>query len=195
MTSLNKSERDNDLLIRLSVGDEEAFSEVYNLYAASLIRFAGSKLSSLEEAKDLIHDVFVYLWVEQKRIHIHTSLQTYLFGITRHKIIDHIRKNITREEYANKLRALSLDMECRIEKDIHAKELNRTVEKALEELPPRTKEIYQLSRNENKSIAEISELLHISNQTVKNQLTSALKFLRSSLTRLTTFLLFVFLFS
>lgn len=189
----NNLEKDILLIERLRYGDENAFSEIYQLYAASLIGFASSKLYSLEEARDLIHDVFVYLWAEQKKIQIHSSLQSYLFAITRHRIIDHIRRNVTREEYASMLHGLTLDLENNLEKNIEAKDLVKVIEKVVGNLPPRTKEIYRLSRNEYKSISEIAEMLHLSDQTVKNQLTRALKFLRTSLGKLSVIMMLYFL--
>lgn len=180
----NSFEKNALLIERLRCGDEKAFSDIYQLYAASLIGFASSKLYSLEEARDLIHDIFVYLWIEREKIKIHSSLQSYLFAITRHRIIDHIRKNIIREEYASVLHKLTSDLENNLEKNIEAKDLGKVIEVVVGNLPMRTKEIYQLSRNENKSISEIAEMLNLSNQTVKNQLTSALKFLRNSLSKL-----------
>ena len=180
----NNLEKDILLIERLHSGDENAFSEIYQLYAASLIGFASSKLYSLEEARDLIHDIFVYLWTERKKIQIHSSLQSYLFAITRHRIIDHIRRNVTREEYAYMLHRLTLNLENNLERNMEAKDLGMFIEKVVGNLPQRTKEIYQLSRNENKSISEIAVMLNLSDQTVKNQLTTALKFLRTSLGKL-----------
>lgn len=189
----NIFEKDILLIKRLRDGDENAFSEIYQLYAASLIRFASSKLYSLEEARDLIHDVFVYLWAERKKIQIHSSLQSYLFAIVRHRIIDHIRRNATRAEYASMLHVLTLDLENNLEKNIEAKDLGKIIKQVVGNLPPRTKEIYRLSRDENNSISEIAEILNLSDQTVKNQLTTALKFLRTSLSKLSVIMMVYFL--
>ena len=139
----NNLEKDILLMERLRYGDETAFSEIYQLYAVSLIRFASSKLYSLEEARDLIHDVFVYLWTEREKIQIHSSLQSYLFAITRHRIIDHIRRNVTREEYASMLHGLTVDLASNLETNLEAKDLAKVIEKVVSKLPPRTKEIYQ----------------------------------------------------
>lgn len=189
---MNSDNVEKDILLRerLRCGDENAFSEIYQLYASSLIGFASSKLYSLEEARDLIHDVFVYVWSERRKIQIHSSLQSYLFAITRHRIIDHIRRNVTRKEYASMLQGLNLDLENSLERNIEAKDLGKVIENLLTILPPRTKEIYQLSRNEYKRISEIAEMLHLSDQTVKNQLTTALKFLRTSLSKLSVIMIF-----
>lgn len=143
--------------------------------------FACSKLYSLEDARDLIHDLFVKLWENRKQLAISSNLKTYLYLLVRHRIIDKIRKNITREEYADGLKYLRYAYHNSIEQKIYLKELEDTIEKSLNELSPRVKEIYQMSRVEELSIKEIAEKLGLAEQTVKNQLSTALKHLQKVL--------------
>ena len=70
------------------------------------------------------------------------------------------------------------------EDELAAKNLNQTLELAVNDLPTRTKEIYRLSRHRQLAVKEIASQLHLSEQTVKNQLTTALSHLRVSLERL-----------
>ncbi|HAL81783.1 MAG TPA: hypothetical protein DCO83_05735 [Mucilaginibacter sp.] len=73
------------------------------------------------------------------------------------------------------------------DKLVEVKELQQTIEKSLDELSPRVKEIYKLSRDEGLSNHEIAEKLNLSEQTIKNQVSVAIKHLRKSLTSITTF--------
>jgi len=169
-------------LIRLLKEDNAAaFAEIYKRYAKSLADFTASKLFNLEDAQDIIHDLFVKLWEDREQLNITSNLKTYLFTITRHRIIDKIRRNITREEYAAMLQSLVNAHQPNVEQQIAAKELQQTIENSLNELSPKVKEIYQLSREENLSIPEIAEKLQLSEQTVKNQISTALSHLRKSL--------------
>jgi RNA polymerase sigma-70 factor (ECF subfamily) len=188
----------NDLtdiqLIRLLKEDNEtAFAEIYKRYAKSLADFTASKLFNLEDAQDIIHDLFVKLWEDRKQLNITSNLKTYLFTITRHRIIDKIRRNITREEYAAMLQSLANAYQPNIEQQIAAKELQQTIENSLNKLSPKVKEIYQLSREENLSIPEIAEKLQLSEQTVKNQLSTALSHLRKSLPGISASILLLWL--
>ena len=185
---------DLQLIDLLKKDDEGAFAEIYRRYAESLAGFASSKLFDLEDARDIIHDVFVKLWRERGKLQVDRDLKAYLFKLSRYRIVDKIRKNITREEYAAMVQALADRYEPGIEQQIAAKELQQSVEKALEELSPRVKEIYLLSREENLSIPEIADKLQLSEQTVKNQLSTALKHLRSSLAVVSTAALMYWLF-
>ncbi|MCC8426489.1 RNA polymerase sigma-70 factor [Mucilaginibacter sp. UR6-11] len=175
---------DLHLVDLLKEDDEAAFTEIYRRYAAKLASFASSRLYDLEEARDIIHDVFVKFWEQRKLLKIDRNLEAYLFTLVRYRIVDKIRKNITSEAYAELTLALQTTFADEIEQQIAAKELKQQIGKAIDELSPRVKEIYQLSREENLSISEIAVKLQLSEQTVKNQLTVALKHLRQSLTLL-----------
>ncbi|HTN08003.1 RNA polymerase sigma-70 factor [Agriterribacter sp.] len=175
---------DTKLLQSLKSGDQSAFNALYELYAASLTGYAASRVASLEEARDIIHDLFVYIWDERENIAITTSFKSFLFAAVRYRIIDHIRKNITRREYAEMTQRLTNDFINNAEDELTAKNLNQTIELAVNNLPLRTKEIYRLSRHHQLAVKEIACQLHLSEQTVKNQLTTALSYLRASLERL-----------
>ena len=171
---------DNQLIQLLQDDDETAIAEIYSRYAKSLSDFAASKLYSLEDARDIIHDLFLKLWEDRKQLNVTSNLKTYLFTITRYRIIDKIRRNTTREEYATMLQSLSNAYQPNIEQQIAAKELQQTIENCINGLSPKVKEIYHLSREENLSIPEIAEKLGLSEQTVKNQLSTALSHIKKS---------------
>lgn len=180
---------DTKLLQSLKSGDQSAFNTLYELYAASLTGYAASRLASLEEARDIIHDLFVYIWEERDSITITTSFKSFLFAAVRYRIIDHIRKNITRREYAEMVQRLSADYIAGVEDELAAKDIGQMLEIAVDSLPSRTKEIYRLSRHQQLAVKEIASRLHLSEQTVKNQLTTALSYLRISLEKIAILLL------
>lgn len=192
MVSYNKI-TDEQLIILLRNDDREAFAEIYERYAKILAGFAGSKLYDLDDAADILHDIFVNLWESRHKINISSNLKSYLFAGIRHRVIDKIRKNITRREYAVLLQSLVVFDEESIEEQIEAKELQQILQNSITHLSPRVKEIYKLSREEGLSNREIAERLNLSEQTVKNQITMALNQMRKSLASFT--LLFLWLLS
>lgn len=169
---------DTRLLSLLKEGQRSGFSEIYRLYAPSLINFAASRLSSLEEARDIIQDIFTNLWDQRDTLEIKTSVKAYLFTAVRYRVIDHIRKNITRREYAAMLYQLADSFIANTEEDLHTKKIQQQLEHTVENLPARTRQIYRLSRQRHLAVKEIAGELGISEQTVKNQLSSALQQLR-----------------
>ncbi|MFI5136918.1 MAG: RNA polymerase sigma factor [Sphingobacteriales bacterium] len=179
MASL-KTPSDDELITLLKKGDQAAYAEIYKRYVITLVRFAESKLYDMEEARDLVHDLFTNLWSEKDTLIIKDNLKSYLFAVTRFQIINKIRKNVVREEYAAKLRSISPAFHS-LEEELNARELDANIRTKLAELPDKTQYIYQQSRVEEKTIQEIADDLNLSNQTVKNQVSIALKHLRQSL--------------
>ena len=172
---------DKELLDLLKRDDNAAFTEIYRRYAETLASFAAARLFHLDDAEDILHDIFVKLWEDRHHKVITGELKSYLFSATRYRIIDKIRKNVVRYDYSQLIQATGLGNAHSGDQLLEAKELQENIGKLLNELPARTREIYGLSRNDQLSILEIAKKLNISEQTVKNQLTTALKHLRKSI--------------
>ncbi len=176
-SSIN-TKTDAELLTLLRSGSRSGFSEIYQLYAPELINFAASRLSSLEEARDIIHDIFTALWDKRKLLVINGSIRSYLFSAVRYRIIDQVRRNITRKEYAAMVHSLGEAILTDTEELVHAKKVQMEVDAAVDALPPKTRLVYRLSRQHHLAIKEIAGELGVSEQTVKNQLSVALHKLR-----------------
>lgn len=168
---------ETELLGLLKEGNTKAFTSIYHLHAPALIAFAASRLPSIEEARDIIQDIFAQLWDNREILQINGSLKAYLFAGVRYRIIDQIRKNVTRKEYTGMITRLYERM-IDGEAVIISRDMQHTLDHAIEDLPKRTKEIYRMSRDHHLAVKEIAHLLGLSEQTVKNQLSTALHHLR-----------------
>ncbi|SEN71169.1 RNA polymerase sigma-70 factor, ECF subfamily [bacterium A37T11] len=177
-----------ELLDGLKAGNEKCFSALYSLYAEILTRYAASKLASLEEARDVMHDLFVDIWSKRESVEIKSSLKQYLFTAIKYKVIDHIRKNSSRQVYQKMMLELNKFVETP-DHLLELKDLQQKVNRALETMSVRVREIYLLSREEDLSISQIAEKLSLSEQTVKNQISSALKILRKFLVTILFFII------
>lgn len=182
MASLNTL-TDNELIALLKEDNQSAFEIIYQRYAETLAGFASSKLYSLEDARDISHDLFFKLWKDRHNLMLSGSLRSYLFAAIRYRIIDKIRHNVTTQEYSAIIQSLSTNFDIDLEQQQDAKELQQHVNFAITSLPLKTQKIFTLSRVEHRTIAEIAAELGISEQTVKNQLTIALNHLRKTLNR------------
>lgn len=167
------------LIQGLCDGDEQLYAAIYEKYAPGLTDYVASKLPSLEEARDVIQDIFVYLWEERAELKITHSLDAFLFTIARNRIIDFFRHKVIIEKYADKLKSLPPGIVNDVEDAITTKELHATLQSAVNKLTPKVKEAYKLSREGQLSVKEIANQMNVSPQTIKNQLTTALNFLRS----------------
>jgi RNA polymerase sigma-70 factor (ECF subfamily) len=181
------------LLTELQTNGEAAFEKVYNLYSAELIAFAAKRLESLAEAKDILHDVFVDLWTRRETLRITTSLRAYLYSMVRYKVIDHIRKNVRREYYTQMVRSLESRTDNSTLEQILYEDMTAIVESEIDKLPEKTREVFLMSRYQHKTVREIAEQMQVSEQTVKNQLSTALRRLRPALGGIITTMIMLFI--
>jgi RNA polymerase sigma-70 factor (ECF subfamily) len=167
----------DELLVRLLlVGDEGAFEEIYRRYFSKLLRTAQFKIQSKQIAEELLQDLFISLWEKRNKIII-DNLEAYLNTSLKYLIINHIRRQILQDrfmEYA----ANKPELSATVDESIAFNELSVAIEKSIEKLPEKTRQIFTLNRLEYKSVKEISELLSIPERTVEYHITQGLKTLR-----------------
>ncbi|NLR79661.1 RNA polymerase sigma factor [Chitinophaga eiseniae] len=173
---------DEKLLELMSSDNEDAFSTIYRRYWQGLFVTAARALRGKDEAADVVQEVFLSLWNRRKELKIEGSLAAYLQTSARYKAIHYIEKNITRRDYLSKLvHSTASDICAAGELQIQFKEVQQTVVDAIEKMPPRMREIYNLSRHEHLTHRQIAQILNISEETVKKQIQYALRLIKSAL--------------
>ena len=180
MKSLKNVE--DEFLFRLVKKDNaEAFTEIYGRYTHQLVRFTVNKLYNLDETEDLVQDVLLKIWIDRHTLDLKGTLKSYLYTVTRNKVTDVFRRRLHQDYYKIVLSGLHTEEAYTVEQLYQVKEFQARLNSYVEELNPRTKEIFKLSREKHYSISEIAIQMNISEQTVKNQLSIALKYLRGRL--------------
>jgi RNA polymerase sigma-70 factor (family 1) len=177
----------------LSKGNLLAFNTLYKKYSGRLYRFAFGYLKSVEESEELVQEVFTIIWDKRSDLKGEHSFKSFLFTIAFNIIRKHFRTKAYLSEYFKT--GIGDDLDMQTSNKISYDSLYNYIVQLVDQLPERRKEIFIKSRFEGKSIKEIAEELKISHKTVENQLTSALKFLRTNLNRESIpFILFFILF-
>ncbi|TWF37209.1 RNA polymerase sigma-70 factor (ECF subfamily) [Chitinophaga polysaccharea] len=184
---------DNQLVSLLKSDDSAAFNAIYDRYSKMLYLFIHSKLDAAEISKDVLQELFISLWEKRHSLVLKESLKAYLYQVARHKIIDIYRKNATYRKYLQQLIEHFDAQPHSIADTVDNKVRTQELFEAINHLPERMKEIFMLSRFENLSVEQISNHLGLSQQTVKNQITKALKILRASYAKTDLILLCVVL--
>ncbi|RQO74473.1 RNA polymerase subunit sigma-70 [Pedobacter sp. KBW06] len=172
---------DSELATLLEAGDELAFKEIYIRYDELLFLYAFNKLRNEDEAKDAVQDVFLWLFQNKQSLNLKTTLAGFLYKSTLNKIFDIFRhKNIVKKYIESGEHFIDTDSE---ETDylIREKDIALLIEKEINAMPPRMKEVYELKRKQYLSTKEIATQLNISENTVSNHLKKAAKHLRTKL--------------
>lgn len=176
--------------------DRVAFYNLYERYCRRLHGFVLRYIKQKEDAEEIVQEVFVKIWESRNKIDAYSSFEAFLFTIAYNTTISLLRKRTNENKYLEHLKSLQQpDSSPDLIDEIHFNELNDRVQSLLNELTPRQKEIFQLSREEGLSHEEIAKKLDISVNTVKKHIGNTLVFLRSQIdSNLTINLLFVYLF-
>jgi len=185
-----KIQTDQELAHRLKDSDEFAFTEIYNRYYGILYRHAYKNLADKQEIEDILHDVFVYLWHNRLAIDPAENIAAYLYTAVRNKMLNNFRHCKIKQKHILSLQSFINDHQPEADESIRLKQLIAIIETEVSQLPPKMRQVFEMSRNGNLSHQEIAEQLQISTHTVKKQVNNSLKILRLKLTR--SFFLFFF---
>ena len=171
-----------ELLKLLKIGNMSAFDIIYKKYSRRLYGFVYRYLKQETDTEEIVQEVFIKIWKSRDKIDVYSSFESFLFTIAHNATINLLKKKATGQKYIEHVKSLQCIQETyELTDEIHYNELKDKYQNLLDELSPRQKEIFQLSRDEGLSNREIAEKLGISVQTVKNHLVVSLSVLKNRL--------------
>ena len=180
---LSQNTTDEELWEAIRKDEVPAFKALYERYWSSIFSTAWSHLHDRAACTEIVQDIFLSIWLKRRQLKMNSPYH-YLTMAARYQVYKRLRqKGNQKIIYTDSLQETSTVSHTlnEGEYDLRYAELQVSVDKYLKELPDRCQEIFNLSRKEQLSIAEIAERLGISRRTVENQLTRALQHLRNSL--------------
>lgn len=174
----NLSLGDNELLSAFKNGDQSAFKLLYERYWQLLYVSACKVIKDEDEAKDIVQEVFISLLNKGREVNIHGSIANYLYTAVRYKVLDAISRQKVRTDYADSLEDFISAKNYSTDQTLLEKEITVEIEKEIQNLPLKMREVFELSRKDDLSHKEIAKILHISDKTVKKQISNAIKLLK-----------------
>ncbi len=173
----NQKISDTTLIDAIRRGDHFAFDQLFHKYAPILYAFVVSILKNEPESEGVVQDIFLKIWEKRKELQTGYSFKSYLFTIA---------YNATKKVYRQKLLDNKYKQDAAIvmgqnsSSDLNVFEYRNLldyVDTIIDRLPPARREIFIMSKKDGLKNEEIASILKISEQTVKNQLVAARKFL------------------
>ncbi|WP_285011129.1 RNA polymerase sigma factor [Pedobacter faecalis] len=180
---------DGKLAALLQQGDAYAYTEIFERYKVLLYKHAYRLLGDEDEASDIISDLFLALWQKKGALNLKVSLSSYLYGAVRNRVFDLMTHQKVIARYLDSIGDFVKQGRYETDESIRAKELAAIIEREIASLPPKMREVFELSRSGELSYREISEMLNISEGTVKQQVHNALKILRPKINSFLVFFL------
>ena len=177
----NNSEQEKILIAGLIQDDESAFCELYALYKNRLMFFAMKFLKSKEFAEDVFQDAFTVVWQSRRFINPDASFSSYLYTIMRNRILNQLRNAANEEKLKESILSQALDYTEDTKREVMLNDLKSLISHALQQLTPRQREIFEMSREAQLSHKEIADKLGISVNTVQEHISISLKLIRTYL--------------
>lgn len=158
--------------------DKNLFQEFYQQHKKNVFAIVNLRLPDLDDAKDVVQEIFLELWLKRDTLAEIRDIEPYLYVLARNKVISAFRKkNIQLRNESLLLEGLN-PLDYSAEENTIARELYQQISVIVDKLPETTRQCYQLSKNEGRKNREIADLLNISEKTVRNNISEALKRLR-----------------
>ena len=167
-----------DRLLKAIKLDKTSFDQIYKQYWSKLYIYAFNVLQEKKICEDIVQEIFIDLWAKRDNVQI-TDLNSYLYQSVKYQIFNHFRKSKYKKQLLIKFNLMNT--QNGIDELYEEKELNVQLKDIISKLPKQRRIIFKMSRYDGLSNKEISENLNISLQTVKNQISKSLKFIRRSL--------------
>jgi RNA polymerase sigma-70 factor (family 1) len=178
LTNLTEAE----LAVAFNQGNSAAFTEIYERYWPRLYQHARRMLKDPDLSADAVQDIFMRLLARRGTFELRESIAPFLYQGLRRLIISQIRHEKVKSTFIERMMHSSDDCTLSTDEEMIAKELERLIDRETDLLPPRMREMFRLSREENLSHREIAERTGTSEGTVKKQVYFALKILRGKIT-------------
>jgi RNA polymerase sigma-70 factor, ECF subfamily len=165
---------------RIRAGDESAFDMVFRSHYAHLVRMAESVVRERALAEEVAQEVMLELWRRRESLQIEQTLRAYLLRSTRNRALNQVRhQRVVAREAA--IAAIDSPSAPSAEDEMLGTELEQAVRAAIDGLPEKYREVFQLSRDQGLRYAEIAVTLDISVKTVEKRMGQALAELRERL--------------
>lgn len=193
MTQVNTISREQLLIKDLKQSSKQAFDEIYCIYARRLLGYSCQYTKNMEDAEEIVQDVFVQLWNCRERIRQEESLKSLLFIMAKHRLINAFKARVNSplyEDYVNCQYELSTNHTA---EHIEYQDFLSEVKNAIETLPMTQRRIIKLCKFKGLTNKEVAQELSLSEQTVKNQLSLGLKALRQELDKVLLLIELLFL--
>lgn len=177
----------------LKAGSEAAFNRLFYKYEKQLYAFSLSILPSVEDAEEVVQEVFYKIWKNRHLLDEQLSFKAFIFTMAKNHLYNLLSKRVSETTYKQYyLRTTSLLAED-TEEICHFHELKSIIQQMVNKMPHKRKQVFMMSRFQGLTNREIATQLNLSLSTVENHINKSLKTIKQQLHLHDAHLLLLFL--
>lgn len=167
-----------DVMMKFKDGDKTAFKTIYVRYSPSIYSVSTQLLKDGDLAEEMVQECFMKLWLSRSGIQVERDLWPYLYVMCKRLCFNVLRD---KEIVKKSIEYFQEDLVNDVEHRVYHNELQHHLQLCIAQLPLQQRTAWILSREEGFTHQEIAARMDISQNTVKNHIGQALKFLRDRL--------------
>ncbi|GGI25712.1 RNA polymerase sigma factor [Pedobacter mendelii] len=179
----------NEILIRVKEGDSKAFQIVYDNYSLRLYNFAYRFLKNREQSEEIVQETFITLWTTREHLDERYKMGSYLITVAKRLALNTLRHQCISDTVFEKISKVAINFSNETENHVFYNDLSYYTELIVKKLPNKQQEAFRLSRFQGLSHEQIAKKMQVSENTIKNHISSALKTLRLRLKDVNIFIL------
>jgi len=190
-----------EIITKIKAGDKSAYEALFLEHYKNMVLYAKKFVMETEVSRDIVQDVFIYIWDKRQKLQIDKSISSYLFRAVKNACFNYLKREDYKKDYIKQF-LLSVNNGAPAtskSEDVHElvvhNDLLVRIEAIIESLPEQCKNMFRMSRFRGLKNKEIAEIYSVSPRTVETQIYRALKVLKENLslymTSAATFFLFI----
>lgn len=172
---------DIDVLTLLREKPETGITLIYDRYWKLLLDAAYKRIKDEQDAQEIIQDLFIGIYVRRNDLVLNSTLEAYLRNALKYRVLNYFRHQTTRERYAQIMANQPFYTNSEVEQRMENADLRYRLQVAAEQLPPKCREVFILSKIEHMANAKIAEKLGISVSTVEKHISRGMDLMRKHL--------------
>jgi RNA polymerase sigma-70 factor (ECF subfamily) len=174
---------EKQIISKFKTGDKKAFEKIFFKHKSRLFYFALSYLHIKSDAEEIVQNTFVSLWEHRHLLNEELPIKNYLFKIAVNLIYNHLKHKAVHHKFVEVVMNNPMKVDDMLPGDLEYNELLKAIEKLIEHLPEKQKQVFIMSRWEGMSNNEIAKKLNLSVRTVENHAYRALKFIKANINK------------
>jgi len=173
------NDNEQDILIRLKLGHQEALSALYYLYSDKLLYYVQRTTKSTYLAEDVVHDTFMKIWQHRDQLDPLKPFKPYLFTIAKRNLLDLLKRARHETEIISEIRKFTSEEDHATERVLAYNESNQLINEAIAQLSEQVKKTFILCRVQGMSYKQAAETLNVTESTVNKHMSKALQMIRA----------------